>query len=78
MRAEMMSARFVEVPAKDHWWEDMLKHPEVVAFIRKFAKEGKRDWAEERQEGFTLTCASPDECGGRAGIRITELITPGR
>jgi len=68
----------VEVKGKDHWWEGMMRHPRVDSFIKKVFEGAKRDWDEERLKGFTLTTACPDESGGRAGIRIAELETPGR
>jgi len=68
----------VEVEGKDHWWDGMMRHPQIAAFIQRVIESGKRSWEEERRSGYTLTTACPDESGGRAGIRIVELETPGR
>ena len=70
--------KFVEVEGQDHWWPGMFETPEVKECIHELQRAPKRSWKEIREEGFTLTCGNPDECGGLAGIRITELVTPGR
>jgi hypothetical protein len=54
----------------------VFREKEVVEWLNGLSdKEG---WDEQRKRGFTLTSANPEECGGRAGIRILELETPGR
>jgi hypothetical protein len=68
----------VEVPGKDHWWGGMFQHPKVLAFLEKVMKSPKPGWDEERKMGFTLTAVTPEENGGRAGIRIVEVVTPGK
>lgn len=72
--------KLVEVPAKGHWWDDVLKLPEVYEFIDRLTrvKGQNRPWIEDRRRGFTLTTANPDESGSRSGIRISELRVPGR
>jgi hypothetical protein len=72
------SKKLVEVPKKGHWWDDVLKQPEVFEFIKSTTVMSGRDWEEDRKNGFTLTSANPDECGGRSGVRILELKVPGR
>lgn len=68
--------KLVEVPAKGHWWDDVLKQPEVYDFIANLSTG--RDWLADRQRGFTLTTANPEESGSRSGVRIVELRQPGR
>lgn len=68
----------IEVPGKDHWWEGMMEHPRVKTFIERVLNAPDRSWEDDRKHGFTLTSAIPEEGGGRAGIRIVELDTPGR
>lgn len=72
------AVEFVEVKGEDHWWEGMMRHPRVEAFVKMVIESERRNWDKERRNGFTLTTACPDESGGRAGIRIAELETPGR
>ena len=68
----------VEVKGKDHWWDGMLDHPEVLRFIERALELEPRSWDDERRHGFTLTSLIPEESSGRAGIRIVELDVPGR
>lgn len=72
------SVEVVEVPGEDHWWEGMMGNPRVQAFIERVLSRDKPDWDAERKMGFTLSAAVPEENGGRAGIRIVEVDTPGR
>lgn len=72
------AVEIVEVPGEDHWWNGMIRHPKVLAFIRRVLSTAKPDWDAERKMGFTLTAVTPEENGGRAGIRIVEVDTPGR
>jgi hypothetical protein len=69
--------KLVEVPKKGHWWGDVLKQPEVYEFINALVGRS-RDWAEDREAGYTLTTGNPDESGARSGVRILQLETPGR
>jgi hypothetical protein len=73
---DQRDVKMVEVRKRGHWWDDVFREKEVEAFILGLA--GKEGWDEQRKKGFTLTCANPLECGGRAGIRILELEMPGR
>ena len=66
----------LEIPKRNHWWDDVFREEEVVKWINELG--GKRDWDAERKKGFTLTTANPMESGGRAGIRILEMGIPGR
>ncbi|KAK4687850.1 hypothetical protein P7C73_g2265, partial [Tremellales sp. Uapishka_1] len=66
----------VEVPKMGHWWDTVLDNDAVKDFIRNLPKRQRTE--EDLKRGFTLTTANPDESGGRAGIRIRELETPGR
>lgn len=68
----------VEVGKKGHWWDDVLKLPEVYDFIDMVTKGEVRDWTSDREQGFTLTTVNPDECGGRSGVQILDLRVPGR
>ncbi|KIR74352.1 hypothetical protein I310_01959 [Cryptococcus deuterogattii CA1014] len=68
--------KVLEVSKKGHWWDDVLCSSAVVDFIQKLPP--RQSWDEQRKKGYTLTTANPQECGGRAGIRIVELDTPGR
>jgi hypothetical protein len=70
------AAKMIEVDGEDHWWDGVFREEGVKRFIQDLPD--KETWEEDRTQGFTLTCANPDECGGRAGIRIVELTTPGR
>jgi hypothetical protein len=70
------SVNVAEVDGENHWWDDVFREPVVKTFIRQHLK--KATWDEDRSRGFTLTCGNPSECGSRAGIRIVEVITPGR
>jgi hypothetical protein len=70
------SIELVEVLKKGHWWDDVFREKEVVEWLDGLSE--KEGWDEQRKRGFTLTSANPQECGGRAGIRILELETPGR
>ena len=66
----------LEVPKKGHIWSDIFKEPEVKQWMDRL---GLRDsWQEQLKKGFTLTCANPQECGGRAGVKISALEQPGR
>lgn len=68
----------VEVKGKGHWWDGLLREPRVAEFIERVMRAPKRKWDDERNMGFTLTAANPDESGERAGIKIVEVETPGR
>ncbi|WVF71435.1 hypothetical protein IAT40_006239 [Kwoniella sp. CBS 6097] len=68
--------KLVEIPKKGHWWDDVLRSTHITDFIRDLP--ARASWDEQRRRGFTLTTADPQESGGRAGIRIVELETPGR
>jgi hypothetical protein len=70
------SIQLVEVLKKGHWWDDVFREKEVVEWLDGLCE--KEGWDEQRKRGFTLTSANPQECGGRAGIRILELEAPGR
>ncbi|OWZ69635.1 hypothetical protein AYX14_04968 [Cryptococcus neoformans] len=70
------SIKVLEIPKRGHWWDDVLSSSDVVDFIQKLPP--RQSWDEQRKKGYTLTTANPQECGGRAGIRIVELDTPGR
>ena len=69
------SVKLVEVPGKPHFWEEIFHAKHVDEFIDNIPE---RTWDDDRKNGFTLTTANPEECGGRAGIRIVELDIPGR
>jgi len=73
---DQKSLKMIEVSKRDHWWDDLFREKEVVKWIEEVP--GKRNWEAERNAGFTLTTANPMESGARAGIRILEMITPGR
>lgn len=68
----------VEADGEDHWWDDMLKHPRIMDFIRRVVQTKKRSINDERARGFTLTTACVEETGCKAGIQIIELETPGK
>ena len=68
--------KFVEIPKKDHWWDDVFRGKEVEEWMKNLPT--RKSWGQQRKDGFTLTSANPQERGGRAGIRILELETPGR
>ncbi|WWC89334.1 uncharacterized protein L201_004255 [Kwoniella dendrophila CBS 6074] len=70
------NVKYVEIPEKGHWWDDIIRSEEVIEFIQNIPE--KKSWDEQRKEGFTLTTANPQESGGRAGIRIIELDIPGK
>ncbi|ORY33999.1 hypothetical protein BCR39DRAFT_518090 [Naematelia encephala] len=70
--------RLLEVPGEYHWWDEIFRQPAVSDWIHEVQSQKRRTWEQDRKEGFTLTTANPDETGGRAGIRIVELDTPGR
>lgn len=68
--------QFVEVPHVGHVWDGVLRHPAIMDFIA--SPPPQREVDEVRRVGFTLATANPQECGGKAGIRIAELAVPGR
>ncbi|WVR07026.1 hypothetical protein IAU60_004065 [Kwoniella sp. DSM 27419] len=68
--------KVVELPHKGHWWEGILQSPETLEWIKRLPP--RASWDEQRKIGFTLATANPQESGGRAGLRIVELNTPGR
>ncbi|WWD17332.1 hypothetical protein CI109_101772 [Kwoniella shandongensis] len=70
------SVTMIEIPEKGHWWEDVLNNEHVNKFIDEMPK--RQTWDEQRRKGYTLTVGNPQECGGRAGIRVVELDIPGR
>lgn len=73
--------KLVEVPKKGHWWDDVLKLPEVYRFIEEVhwsPAMSDLTWREDRMRGYTLSTANPDESGCRSGVSIMELRTPGR
>lgn len=70
------NVQLLEVPRQGHIWPDIFKHPEVTRWMDELPPKGS--WEDQREMGFTLTCGNPQECGGRAGIRIRELEMPGR
>jgi hypothetical protein len=65
------SVQMVEVEGEDHWWDGVFKGEEFSRFAKILPED--RSWDDDRKRGFTLTCANPEECGGRAGIRIGEF-----
>ncbi len=73
---DQKNIKLVEVTKRNHWWDDIFREEQVTKWIRDLP--GKRSWDEDRANGFTLTTANPMECGGRAGIGILEMETPGR
>ncbi|WRT66336.1 uncharacterized protein IL334_003291 [Kwoniella shivajii] len=70
------NVKLKEIPKQGHWWSDILRSMEIIDFIKSLPE--RKSWDEQRQKGFTLTTANPQESGGRAGIKIIELDTPGR
>ncbi|WVW83889.1 hypothetical protein I302_105911 [Kwoniella bestiolae CBS 10118] len=68
--------KYLEMPKKRHWWDDVIRSNDVVQFIKNLPS--RKSWDGQRKKGFTLTTANPQESGGRAGIRIVELDIPGR
>lgn len=70
------SIKLIEVPKRGHYWEDMLQEEQVTKWIEDLP--GRRDPQADRKKGFTITTANPQESGGRGGIRILEMDTPGR
>lgn len=68
--------RLLEVEKKGHWWADVLKQREVVEWIERLP--GKESAVAQLERGFELMCVNPDECGGRAGVRVLEVDVPGR
>lgn len=75
---EKNQVKMVEVQGEDHWWDEVFREPEVTRWIEDLGRKKKRTWEEEREEGFTLGIGNPQECRGRAGIRVLELNIPGR
>jgi hypothetical protein len=75
-RTHQRDIKLIEVPKKEHWWNDVFGSDEVASFMGNIPK--KMGWEETIKRGFTLTTANPMECGGKAGIRIVELEVPGR
>ncbi|ORX36656.1 hypothetical protein BD324DRAFT_626687 [Kockovaella imperatae] len=72
------AVKVVDVPGKDHWWDGMLNEKPILNFIQKLRHTTPLSWAEMRKKGFTLTCANPAESGSMAGIRIADVLIPGR
>lgn len=73
--------KLVEVPKKGHWWDEVLKLPEVYSFIEELhwsQTTSDLAWREDRLRGYTLSTANPDESGCRSGVKIVEVRTPGR
>ncbi|KAK8864370.1 hypothetical protein IAR55_001618 [Kwoniella newhampshirensis] len=70
------SVTMVEIPKMGHWWDEVLNNEFVIKFIEDLPR--KQSWDEQRRTGYTLTVGNPQECGGRAGIRVVELDIPGR
>lgn len=68
--------KFVEFKGKDHYWPGIFREDVVKEFIASLPP--KRSIDEVRKAGFTLATANPDESGGKGGIKIIELLTPGR
>jgi hypothetical protein len=68
--------KYLEVPKKGHWWMDVLRQSEVLEWMNQLPKKESNKAQLER--GFELTVVNPDECGGRAGVKVLEVEIPGR
>lgn len=70
------NVQYVEVKGEGHWWDGILQHPSIMKFIKTLPPSKSAE--DVRDVGFTLTTANPDETGFKGGLRILEVIMPGR
>lgn len=75
-RGDERYVKYIEVPKKGHWWMEVLKGKEVDEWISQLPKKEGRE--EQLERGVEITVVNPDECGGRAGVRVLEVDVPGR
>ncbi|KAE8271397.1 hypothetical protein A4X09_0g942 [Tilletia walkeri] len=71
----------VEVPGKEHWWDDVLLEKDVVQFIQQRSLPESEDLWRRRKRNFRqmqLSLTDPAETGSMGMFRVTRVLIPGR
>ncbi|KAJ4992803.1 hypothetical protein SVAN01_01849 [Stagonosporopsis vannaccii] len=70
------NSSYNEVPGRNHWWDDVMTTPELVAFYHNQTRS--KETLPRKLDKFSIIVGDPGSMGSKGGIKVTQLEDPGQ